>query len=1223
MNNNFIPNDNITNNNQNNESQNIETQNNISQTNMSGDNNPYKDFLPENRFKRENNGVSPKVLKGGLVAFYGLAAVVIAIVGLRLYGYDVLKVESREYNMNLSETINLDNMYMSPNVEWKSNSDNVIIENNVITAVKTGEAYIIAVENNKVVKDLKVSVLTENEKLAIDKHDLQLSLGSKKKIKVNTNDSSSDEFDEEEDEGEYDSDEFDDDSDGEEEDEFDGEEDDDEDSADDGEEDGFDDGEEDEGEYDSDGEEEDYEDEYDSDTGEEDDFDDDDSSSDDSSDYLDNDDEEEDNSPSNENSSKITYQSSNEKIAKVDNEGNIEPVSPGTVVITVTDNEGNKDHAYVTIKSDILNLYSKEYSLKMGETIKVEHELISSTHTTNDLKWESENKDIIEVDSTGKITTKGLGTTNIKVSVGEISETIKVTVNSNITLPTSLSLSKESVTLTVGNSTMISATINPSNATNKDITWTTSNMDVANVINGQIVGKSIGTATISATTVNGIRKSITVKVIQKVILDEDINFNTSEINLKVGSTKKLEYKITPDATTDKTVSFNYDKNYIELDKNGLIKALKAGTTYITATTKNNHSTTLKINITNPNADISSIKINEGNISLTQGVTKNLTTTILPDKGNNTVKWTSSNSNVVSVSSTGQIKSIAVGEATITASISNVSNSITVKVVSSTVKLTNIAINKKTISLKSGKTEQLSVKYTPDSATNKSITWTSSNNKVATVDSNGKVTAISKGTATITAKANDGSNASDTSTVTVSYSVSMKLNDTSKIINVGDTFNLKASISPAGASQNVTWSSDKTNIATVDKDGKVKGVKEGTAYITATSVEDKTISIKCKVEVKKKAVTEIKSKDSEKTLKYKGTYQISITVNPSNANNKEVTYKSSNTDIATVDSKGKVTAKSKTGTSTITITSKDNTKVSTKVKINVTTSSGVSVEKAKSYSSPHSLGTLSLTKELTVESSKTYRFAQGFCVAGNYYIAASINHSDSGPSKSYIRVYEKKKNGKLILEEKRSFDHANGMTYNPSTKAIYIARSGDSDRKDSKYGNEHRIYYKIPLSSISKKKLEVTKGGFYNKESGSYLSFGGVAYDPTTKLYYLGNGSNVHVYNSSTKKKVKTIKKVITGTTQDVGAYNGMVLVMRWNSDAKGSNKTAKGARNAIDIYRISDEAYLGTYIVPTNDKHEIESIDYDESTKKFVLYFNIEGTGNNPIYTTKIPFNFK
>ena len=167
------------------------------------------------------------------------------------------------------------------------------------------------------------------------------------------------------------------------------------------------------------------------------------------------------------------------------------------------------------------------------------------------------------------------------------------------------------------------------------------------------------------------------------------------------------------------------------------------------------------------------------------------------------------------------------------------------------KATKVTLNKSSITLTLGNTATLKATVYPMSATNKSVAWKSSNTKVATVDSKGKVTPHAAGTATITATTKDGSKKSASCKVTVNYAAvkSVKLNKTSWEIVGGKTYQLKATVSPATANQAVTWKSSNTKVVTVSSTGKLTVKGYGTAKITATTTSGKKTAT-CTVTVPK-------------------------------------------------------------------------------------------------------------------------------------------------------------------------------------------------------------------------------------------------------------------------------------------------------------------------------------------------------------------------------------
>ena len=253
-----------------------------------------------------------------------------------------------------------------------------------------------------------------------------------------------------------------------------------------------------------------------------------------------------------------------------------------------------------------------------------------------------------------------------------------------------------------------------------------------------------------------------------------------------------------------------------------------------------------------------------------------------------------------------------------------------------VAVSSVGLNSTSITLKNIRNYKLTATVSPSNASNKTITWTSSNGNVAKVDQNGNVTAVNEGTATITAKSNNGKTATCKVTVINPASVavsSVGLNSTSITLKNIRNYKLTATVSPSNASnKTITWTSSNSNVARVDVNGNVTAVNAGTATITAKSNNGKTTT--CKVTVinpASVAVSSVGLKSSTTIVKGK-TEKLTATVSPSNASNKAVTWTSSNSNVARVDANGNVTAVN-AGTATITAKSNNGKIATCKVTVN--------------------------------------------------------------------------------------------------------------------------------------------------------------------------------------------------------------------------------------------------------------------------------------------------
>ena len=151
--------------------------------------------------------------------------------------------------------------------------------------------------------------------------------------------------------------------------------------------------------------------------------------------------------------------------------------------------------------------------------------------------------------------------------------------------------------------------------------------------------------------------------------------------------------------------------------------------------------------------VSSVSLDKTSLSLTEGESATLAATVKPDNATNkTVTWSSSNASVASVDASGKVTAVAEGTATITAKAGDKTATCTVTVKKKVVAVSSVSLDKTSLELTVGETATLVATVIPDRATEKTVSWSSSSSSVATVDASGKVTAVAKGTATITAKA---------------------------------------------------------------------------------------------------------------------------------------------------------------------------------------------------------------------------------------------------------------------------------------------------------------------------------------------------------------------------------------------------------------------------------------------------------------------------------------
>ena len=317
----------------------------------------------------------------------------------------------------------------------------------------------------------------------------------------------------------------------------------------------------------------------------------------------------------------------------------------------------------------------------------------------------------------------------------------------------------------------------------------------------------------------------------------------------------------------------------------------------------------------------SLSLNKTKLSLHPGDDEYLTATVDPADAIPT--WSSDNESVATVSQSGKVTAVGNGTATIRVSADNGKNASCYVTVTTLV--TRISFEKTSISLFEGEELTLTPTVSPENASNKELKWTATDKSIAAVDQNGKVTAVSKGTTSIRAEAQDGSGKYATCSITVKRPISnIQLNKTSLILyrgksNVMET--LVATVNPTDASNTeISWSSSNTALATVSSSGVITAIAPGNVTITATAKDGSGVSARCEVEIRQ-YVTDITLDKNALSLRAGDSYTITATVSPINASNKTLIWSSSNSKVITVDANGLVSAIA-IGDATITVAAND-------------------------------------------------------------------------------------------------------------------------------------------------------------------------------------------------------------------------------------------------------------------------------------------------------------
>ena len=309
----------------------------------------------------------------------------------------------------------------------------------------------------------------------------------------------------------------------------------------------------------------------------------------------------------------------------------------------------------------------------------------------------------------------------------------------------SIELSEFSINLHVGESQTLSASIKPDNATNKTVTWASSDASIATVANGVVIANGIGSAIIvvvagDKTAMCGV--TVTTTPVSGITLDK------TTASLKVNENLVLTATISPSNATDKTVTWSSSDTSVAVVINGVVIAGNPGITTISAKAGDKIATCVVTVIGNP---VTGITLDKSSASMKVNETITLYATVSPDDATDkTVIWQTSDESVATVSN-GVVAAVNVGMATITAKAGDVTASCSIIV--EPIPVTGITLDKTNVSLKLYEAIALTATVSPSDATDNTIVWSTSDSNIATVN-NGYVTALKIGTATISAMAGD-------------------------------------------------------------------------------------------------------------------------------------------------------------------------------------------------------------------------------------------------------------------------------------------------------------------------------------------------------------------------------------------------------------------------------------------------------------------------------------
>ena len=654
----------------------------------------------------------------------------------------------------------------------------------------------------------------------------------------------------------------------------------------------------------------------------------------------------------------LDWTSDNEEVLMVNQNGYVTANKPGEATITAKATDGSNVEGTINIKVVGTYIECPKKLIEEDEEIDLKAIVDWGEDVTPELTWstDDEEEEIISIQNSNEsqATIKGIseGTAKIyltaKVEDKEKTVEIEINVTQEITI--------EEIELLYNKATLIAGSgdkypiiplikIQPDNATNRRISFTCSNENIATIDDkGNIVpGEETGEATITVASEDGnCSAEFSVYVVNDCSYVSNVNIYESRIELVVNKIQQIRTsKDLNDVNNNDIIWISDNPNIAEINSTSgnsryefaNIKGITPGKTKIRAIAVDKNivfdecEVIVGENITGFNLENDEITLRENEIGriIPKVEPENA---IKPtfyyniEDNNNSFGY----SDVVQIDSdTGVIIPVGVGSINVIVytEYGEYSRECKINVIKSDYSVQSVKIDQESIEMEKGESTDLHAIIYPGYAENQNVIWKSDNEDIVSVNENGQITANSGGKAIITVKTEDGEKEASCIVKVNSPVTGITIEPTEKDMFVGDTNKLNVVLEPEDTTEtNITWTSDNENIIGVDEVGNVFANDVGTAVISATT-ENGEYTAECTITVYERTfkVTSVEIEPKEISLDIDETAQLTAKIYPEYAINKNVTWESDNSEIVEINEDGRIKAKS-TGTAIITVITED-------------------------------------------------------------------------------------------------------------------------------------------------------------------------------------------------------------------------------------------------------------------------------------------------------------
>lgn len=406
-----------------------------------------------------------------------------------------------------------------------------------------------------------------------------------------------------------------------------------------------------------------------------------------------------------------------------------------------------------------------------GSTTRIIVTVVPDNATSQALRWSSSDPATVSVGTDGTLYAQKPG--DAKVTVGLVDRNASVPdqifrIHVEPRPVSMIFIDEEKLELTEGDTGKLTAAVYPANATDRSVEWSSSDESVVKVsADGELTALVPGEAviTVKAADGSGVEATCRVKVLKRIILVEALTLDAESLELTEGDSRRLTAVTGPEDATDRTVDWSSsDESVVTVTADGTVTALRPGEAVVTASAHDGSGleASCSVKVARRIIPVTEVELKIDAAECTEGDEVCLSLTYSPDDATDPeVTWSVSDPSMAEMTTPGIFRILAAGEVTITVTVrtpdgAEKSASVTLKAAPRIYLVESIDLSVREVDLTAGETLQLSALVGPAHATNRGVRWSVTDETIATVSESGLLTAISAGTATVTATALDGS-----------------------------------------------------------------------------------------------------------------------------------------------------------------------------------------------------------------------------------------------------------------------------------------------------------------------------------------------------------------------------------------------------------------------------------------------------------------------------------